>query len=133
MKFIIDRSQWRCGSIGPHAHGKGFARLLNAEGYYCCLGMISEQLGQTDLLDCAMPADLEKDYLLVNKLRCYDDYEDKEYDFYDDTDLSLNAAKINDNSELTDEQRESQLIELFAKEGHEIQFIGEYGETTKTV
>src|SRR5690348_13655826 len=47
-KLVLDYSKWICGGEGPHKLGKGKVALLNNEGYMCCLGQWSLQLGATD-------------------------------------------------------------------------------------
>ena len=55
MEFIIDRSKWRCGGQGKNSRGKGSVKLLNNEGFMCCLGQTCSQTGieNEDLLNKA--------------------------------------------------------------------------------
>lgn len=45
--LTLDYSTWRCGEKGEHQVGKGKTALLNIEGYMCCLGQWSLELGAT--------------------------------------------------------------------------------------
>ena len=49
VKFTIDVNTWRFGGMRDckNKHGEGHTYLLNNEGYMCCLGQISLQLGLT--------------------------------------------------------------------------------------
>lgn len=121
MKFTINRSNWRCGSIGPHLHGKGETCMLNQFGQMCCLGHIGRQLGYTPvkMLKKSDPADVPdetSDDILRKKLE----------GVWKNTELAEEAISINDDESLTDEVREEALIALFAAHGHEIEFTGSY-------
>jgi hypothetical protein len=50
--LIIDRAKWRTGGNSPIQTGVGRTRLLNKEGYMCCLGFRCHQMGipEKDLL-----------------------------------------------------------------------------------
>lgn len=47
MEFVLDISKWVCGhpTESRGRVGKGRSALLNEEGYQCCVGQFSEQLG----------------------------------------------------------------------------------------
>lgn len=125
MKFVIDRSGWRCGAHGPYARGKGVTGLLNDSFYKCCLGFCAEQLGiaSEQLRGIGEPCDIERepgeepDGVLVFTSDGYG---------YHNTELTNSAISINDSDNLDDKEREQSLIALFAKHGHEIEFMGEY-------
>jgi hypothetical protein len=131
MKFIIDRSKWRCGGHGKHQRGVGLTELLSPEGYMCCLGQVCEQLG-------ASPSHLRKQSAPQRLFRMLsaDPREASEIEKLfvcrsEDghiiaTTLSQLAMSINDNGGLTDAEREAQLTKLFADHGHAIEFIGEF-------
>lgn len=131
MHFTIDRSKWICGSpaavglnfnnpLSPikNFHGKGFTELLNAEGFMCCLGQISLQLGcSKNEIQCQINpssvAALRSTILMGN---------------YSLSKLSQGAIAINDCQKTSLEEKEESLIELFKEDGHTIEFIGEYYE-----
>ena len=46
--FVLDVSKWRCGGSICTSNlviGEGDTKLLNEEGYMCCLGQFAEQAG----------------------------------------------------------------------------------------
>lgn len=56
--FVLDFNIWRCGLNGPNKVGEGKdTRLLNQEGYRCCLGQFLGQCGLEEhaLLDKVSP------------------------------------------------------------------------------
>jgi len=138
--FTISRSVLRQGGPiagGGEIRGGGVNTLMrNPEGFMCCLGAIG--------LACGIPAEhlenrempyevvqhhpehLELPNMNLFAYRQENSYfgEEGEPEFiYCDTDLSDDAAKINDDSNLTHEQREAMLIERFAKDDIELIFI----------
>jgi hypothetical protein len=45
--LVLDESIWRCGDDAKDpnkSRGTGYTKLLNEEGYMCCLGQFSLQL-----------------------------------------------------------------------------------------
>jgi hypothetical protein len=130
MDFVIDRSKWRCGGVEGSSdecvRGRGIAMMRNPEGFMCCLGQVSCQLGvPADALSgCWYPRTVSvrnqefRDRLAIlltehNPVAC-------------DSELASLAANVNDNPVFTDDERESRLAALFAKHGHTIKFTGEY-------
>lgn len=122
-KFIIDRSTWRCGGhSNKNTIGLGDTNLLNSEGFMCCLGQIAEQLGvpRMDMKFLGYPSDVGRKIPFLN--------EEGEIDFGDgtsepttiNTPLSHVAMMINDDSNLTLEEIEKELQELFNKHGLEL-------------
>jgi hypothetical protein len=132
-QLIIDRSKWRTGNDGEHQTGKGDTRLINKQGYMCCLGFYMRDLANIDknvLLNEATPAHaahvgLAKDFynqnedvkLLVRKIQNCD---------YLNTDFCEKAMKTNDNPGITSEEREGCIEALFLGKGVEVLFINEY-------
>lgn len=119
MKFTIDRSIWRCGLEDPVSkHGKGLTRLLNNQGFMCCLGICSGQLGieKSRLLGCALPAEVREETIFCEK-------DDKGK--WQDTQLTNEAFPTND-SWISREEREEKLIAIFNRHGHELEFVNEY-------
>lgn len=120
MKFIIDKSKWRAGNISGNGIGKGPTRLLNEDGFMCCLGQIELQLGLTfdQILDKGKPHMVKIENILTKRKKTT-------LPEYSDSLLSKNAMSINDNSNLTTEQRITELTNLFSQHGHELVFEGE--------
>lgn len=117
-KYIIDRSKWRCGGDGFSAKGKGVTKLLNSDGYMCCLGQTSRQEGisDSDLLNRNNPSCVGKD---VGPFATYC----SKFNDYESTLLARDAIRINDNTEILNEERERRLIELFSRHDLELEFI----------
>lgn len=116
MNFKINRKTWRCGREGAryHKRGSGYTRLLNTEGYMCCLGQICLQLGlkRPDILGVASPDSLSsnnKVKILNNKHGC-------------NSELASKAIEINDNMHTTVQEKEKKLKSLFSKFKHKIEF-----------
>lgn len=136
MKFILDYSKWRAGSDGENSVGEGYTRLLNSEGYKCCLGQFSEQCGvpEENLLDVDDPEDLfkcntlnsdggELHYTLGEIPFTSIDNSTGVFRYRNNTVLSKKAMIINDDSKITTNQRIEELKELFEEHGHEIEVI----------
>ena len=137
-QLIIDRSKWRTGNDGEHQTGEGDTRLINKQGYMCCLGFYMRDLANIDenvLLNEATPAHaahvgIAKDFynqnedvkLLVTNIGDND---------YFDTDFCGNAMKTNDNPGITSDEREGCVKALFLNEGVEVSFINEYHKPNK--
>ena len=129
MLFTINRATWRCGDEGVNKHGTGSSLLLNADGFMCCLGQMSSELGcpHAALLRIGTPETIfnvqpseEVEKLLPKFKGVFLDVEGN------DSELTNQAMRINDNIELTHQQREDALIKLFTKYNHEIVFTRRY-------
>lgn len=118
-EIIIDRSQWRTGSNGPHATGKGKALLCNDLGFKCCLGFITIANG----VDCT-PTDRDGFSMPMYTGEVIPGLTDL-IDVVRDTELSEQAAKINDEPSTTLEEKEKLLTELFKDSEYELKFVGE--------
>lgn len=121
MQFIINRASWRAGLGAPAGSscGHGFTRLLNEEGFMCCLGQVSLQLGasQEEIYNYQTPAGAHvgSDILsLCGNGKCQN------------TGLSIQAMNINDDVGTTLEEKENKLINLFKEYGHELRFANDY-------
>lgn len=119
--FTINRATWRCGRNGPHSHGIGDTKLINDEGFKCCLGEIGLQCGvpRGKLIYQPNPCQViepTRTYaaMLIGK--------------FSHTLLGAAAMGINDDPRLTRPQREAKLKALFAKSGYLIRFTGRYGK-----
>ena len=123
--LIIDRSKWRTGSDGPHHTGKGDTQLLNKQGFMCCLGFRCNQMGipKKDLLNKAEPEDLANIYTIP-------DLVEEEHWFEkiltQNSDFGREAIMINDNEEITKEERERLIKEHFKKINVKVIFKNKY-------
>lgn len=127
MKFVVDRSKWRCGGSRVTTKvGEGATRLLNLEGFMCCLGQCAIQLGKTpyDILNKAMPHQIGKITVLSKR--------HQNEDFPIDTQLSKRAAEINDDVTITLSEREKKLTRLFKRNHHDLVFVGEVNNDRET-
>lgn len=136
MEFVIDRTKWRCGGNNGfttvNERGLGDTFLLNDEGYMCCLGHVALQCGllreeisgHSDYGDFISDS-AEKDSLskLTTCLLAHGEDQDTK-SLLDE--LQVTAIAINDDPKLSEEEREAELIEHFAKHGHTMRFEGEY-------
>jgi len=108
MKFTVDRKTWVRG-LKPGI----VTKLLNKHGR-CCIGFVCQQLGATDdeLRDKGRISDLAPGV----KLRIGSGL-DGGFTWIGE------AYHINDDYKITDAEREKRLSELFAANGHEMEFI----------
>lgn len=124
-KLILDYSTWRCGGEGKNKLGEGRTALLNYEGFMCCLGQFSLQLGseitERDLDDEAEPSDMWK---LIPYLTIPNENGEEEFGYYN-TQLSNRAMKINDDEKTSVTEKIEQLKELFKEEEFEIEVINQ--------
>lgn len=118
-QLVIDRSKWRCGYYEPHdtdgpnrsANGIGCTRLLNDQGFQCCLGFAVEQLDgvpHDKLLYLAVP---EGPLVGADSIAFAVRYQ---------------AVNINDEWKQSFEEREQKIAALFAEHGVEVVFTGKY-------
>jgi len=106
MKDIltIDRAKWRTATSG-----KGDTRLLNEEGFMCCLGFRCFQMGipEKDLLNKLSPGQLAENWDIPDLIN---------HEFggiYLNSDFSNDAILLNDSSSITSEEREKKIKEHF--------------------
>lgn len=140
MKLILDYNKWRCGGDSTitkyddgsnssfttidntNKLGEGDTKLLNDQGYMCCLGQFSLQLNTTisslNISGFGEPGEIEDDILLLTS-----DYGDGDGYSCRNTSLSDEAMTINDDSSTTPEEKIVLLQELFAKADCEIEVI----------
>lgn len=125
-QLIIDRSQWRTGGDKWNwTHGE--TKLLNEKGNMCCLGFYCLQLGEiskNQILGISLPEDL-------NNVNVYDDamlhlvYKND----LRNTHFTEEAIDINDAEELTNEEREKEIIKHFKQIDVEVVFTNDYNDT----
>lgn len=117
QKLILDYSKWRCGEDGPHPVGTGKTELKNTEGFMCCLGQWSVQLGATEdeILGRGEPNEIETVIpLFVNSRSTYEKFTN---------DLAVDCIDINDRKDTTPEEKISALSERLQEEGIELEVI----------
>lgn len=125
MDFKVDRNKWVRG--GKKKFGE--PSLLNKQGNMCCLGFCMIQCGfvPADIRNQDLPKDAARKYEKKNakqltipgdRLVWRDDYDKRIHD----TELSLAAANVNDDSLISDVERELRLKDIFAEAGHSIEF-----------
>ena len=117
-QLIIDRKKWRTG--GDLFTEKGLTKLLNKEGYMCCLGFYSLQIGnktEEEILNMTCPYQVEDKTGIESLVTQYNGV---------NSSFAHDAIEINDNDLISNEDREQRLIELFKENGVEISFINEY-------
>ena len=124
-KLIIDRGSW---VNGRYAQDKnlttkvGPSRLVNSNGYKCCLGFYCEQAGvpTSQLVGIGSPANLMLDYRTA-WFRKLTTPMPEGGSFYN------HAMLLNDSSSITDEERERRLIGIFSQMlDMEVIFVGDY-------
>lgn len=135
-KLIIDRSRWRTGGgqFAPEAFttknitGEGFTQLLNEEGYMCCLGFACIQSGvpKERLLHSGTPSSLG-DYIDWKDLRLLIPHL---VVGGVNTLFSAKAMSLNDDQTIDSSERERRITKHFAEIGTEVEFTGQYKQTT---
>jgi hypothetical protein len=114
QRLVLDCEKWRCGDNGEgtvNALGKGLTRLLNNEGYMCCLGQFAEQAGaDPEDLYCAMPCEIG---YCIQGLNKYDGY-DREYE---DTVISDKCSEVNDDPNTTIVQKIKKIRSILKRSG----------------
>lgn len=124
-KLILDQSKWICGTPAENDNknnclGSGETKLLNTEGFMCCLGQFAKQLNSkiddNILLGKGKPASLKQYVRLLNEQYL------NPANGYTNTNLSDRAISINDNTDTTVKKKKSLLKDLFAKKGYKIVF-----------
>ena len=111
----LDYTKWRCSYGHPvQCLGTGPTRLLNTDGYMCCIGQFSEQAGKplSELRNCgAMPiGETVKQFT-------------SPHNSANTSDLVHAAIEINDGIDLNPTQKAAALQELFLKHGHTIELV----------
>ncbi len=117
MKYTIDRQTWRRGGDSAESNENyGATKLLNEQGYMCCLGqcMLQEGILKEVILEKGDPA--------ATNLPCTFTVESSISSFSNNV-LSQCAMDINDDRTLDDSEREEKLINLFKEHGLELEFV----------
>lgn len=118
MKTLtLNFKKWRCGRDGGKnvAHGEGWTRLLNIQGYMCCLGQFSTQLNpkvtRDNILECSSPCSLSNPIPILSKTHFGD---------IENTSLSNKSIEINDDDNTSIDQKIKSLKTLFRTKGYKI-------------
>lgn len=132
-KLIIDRTKWRTGADGEFKTGEGKTSLLNDLGFMCCLGFecLRRGLKREEILSEGDPVDVfysteayQSNELAAKFGSLLTDHEDEEGDkIFENSEFVNKAININDDEKTTREEKEKLLLDLFAGEGIEIEFI----------
>ncbi len=129
QQLIIDRKKWRTGGDSVELRRlKGPTSLYNDMGYSCCLGFYCRKIGgirNNVLLDVGSPDNLNiKDFTKIELLVSRDSRDE----VYSDSVFSQIAIDINDDPNLSNEEREAAIIEHFKKVDIEVIFKNKYPE-----
>lgn len=141
--YVKDDSKFNIGN---------YSALLNEKGNMCCLGFATEQLcnvPKEKLLDVGMPnsddvcgsegykffPDVENYFTKEEMSKLigwdYSSFDNQYTNRYPDNDefharFYDRAVEINDDTSITNDERESKLTELFKKFKIDVEFVGEY-------
>lgn len=114
--FTVSRKTWIRGGWPDTA-------LLTPEGYMCCLGFFCNQAGVSeDRLKCREPHELEVEVEGLTQRKPTVGVSIKYGPLYRNTDLAYDAMQINDNGNISAEEREDKLTKLFSEHGFTIIF-----------
>jgi hypothetical protein len=121
--LTLDYSKWRCGGAeeidtNTNVLGKGSTRLMNTEGFMCCLGQFALQLdfSKGEIMHEMRPCSLRRKMGEFNRRVANGNY-------YEDTKLSVDCIEINDNTDTTPAEKIKQLAALLAQNNIELKVI----------
>lgn len=111
-KIVVDRERW----LTPDVEEESYLCSPDS-GRMCCLGFACEQAGVSEsyMEGRKMPPDLFYDGFKVEQLVTVDGRNSSEF--------ARLAADINDDINISNEEREEQLKRLFSRYGYELVFI----------
>lgn len=130
-KVEIDRSKW----INNHTENVlGLPKLLDPNtGGMCCLGFVARACGavNADIIGISEPCEVDMylEKLNIKEVEHEDGYGPEEVSM--NTDLTDSAMGANDAWDVTKQEREDNLADLFREHGCELVFTGEYPDGTK--
>lgn len=120
--LVLDTSKWRCGDCSIYEGnrlGVGHTRLLNDEGYMCCLGQFARQLSKdVSILNVSMPGDMNKKIPLLNE-----EIPISGGTIIKSSLFSRDCSEINDNEKTSIEQKLLALGILCLAEGIDLEVI----------
>ena len=122
-KFKIDRGEWYRGK------GSRGSALLLKNGMRCCLGIFGRAIGVPDkcMLGCGAPDSSHE------AIQAYEHNNQADWLFDKDNNRTMRSQRskdctdlmiTNDAKDLTDEEREEDIIRIFAMNGIEVSFKG---------
>jgi hypothetical protein len=139
IKVVIDRSKWRTGDESRHRTGSGYTKLLNTEGYMCCLGFCckASRVGVKRIQGRTAPNSIISSHkkgnclpqrvLKLRGLRALVELTERNDRITANCNpLARSAIIINDDADTTPKEKEQQLLELFKDSVFELEFTGEY-------
>lgn len=126
-KFVVKRSKWFRG------RGNTLSRL-QTDNQMCCLGFYAKECGlkKKNITDVVSPGEIEyeiKDiwdtFLLARISNIYDSDPDDPglTDIIIDSEIANSLMEINDDVNISDEDREYKLKELFKEQGIKVKFV----------
>ena len=130
-KYTIFRNRWMRGGKDGLGNDIDGAVLCDIEGQKCCLGHIMTQDGfkKKQLLRLQLPNEVVQTIgteQAAKKAKHLVEAWDNGYGGLDTEDLSLvnKAVEINDDTNITDDEREELLISLFKENKIKLTFVG---------
>jgi len=136
MEFVLDIAKWRSGGddYGDYIFGEGTTQLLNEEGYMCCLGQFSQQLGvnKKKLLNRSLPQELKYKKTSTGKIisvsynklvgllldKHKQVFDGLTHTTYCDSELTGSLVRINDNEEISPTERVNEIRAILEENGH---------------
>lgn len=117
MKLVIDRNTWLRGEGTENSF-----LLREKDSKMCCLGFLGAACGvpSESMTNTEAPALLNQDHRDLFPDFLFHGGRDLNQDSSDECN---SLVEINDDEELTPEEREAELTMLFAKHGIEVEFI----------
>lgn len=125
--FTIDRARWLNGRT---MYGENSYLLRVSDRLMCCLGFMAESCGvntgsmeDVETVSC-IANDL--DTRLPNELQFLVTTGGEPGYAWRDSHAAIELMKVNDDANLTPEEREERLISIFRSHGVEVRFVGSY-------
>lgn len=118
MDFIVKRSEWYRG------HRDGSSLLREEDGRKCCIGFVGQQCGIKDSELLGQKAVGGSSDTLTSKWpKWFFSPNAIVVHHLDSSDALYHAYYVNDNSDITDVDREAKLSQLFSLNGDTISFV----------
>lgn len=119
LDVVIDRETWGRGN------GHGYGTLWKSDDTKCCLGFACLAVGlvKDDIYEESTPAEVNQAMndsqigQLSDLLNVYD------FNKYTDSDISNNLMAVNDSKDITEEEREENIVDLGKKAGINFTFV----------
>lgn len=119
MKYTLKLSKW----VNGDSIGRGESRMLNEQGFSCCLGQFAMQVGvdEEKLKNAICPGDVGNVYD-SNFVMDVDDDSGPEPPLHGHTALAMQCMKINDEKQFKGRRVES-LRKVLEAAGHELEVV----------